>query len=132
MYDLEVVKEALRLRDEDGLGARRVAKRLGVPLGTVRDWHAGKLPRALRPDPEGKRPELCRHCGHERHGFDSLGERYVYLLGLYLGDGTISRHPRDAFKLRVFLDRKYPDIVDECASAMTEVMPASQTKWFSP
>lgn len=50
----------------------------------------------------------------------------MYLLGLYLGDGSISSHPRGVYKLRVFLDQKYPAIVDECALAMAEVLPRNQ------
>jgi hypothetical protein len=34
---------------------------------------------------------------------------YSYLLGLYLGDGCISRHPR-AWRLRIVLDDKYPKL----------------------
>jgi hypothetical protein len=49
----------------------------------------------------------------------------VYLLGLYLGDGTISTHRRDVQKLRITLDVKYPGIVDECADAMGSTMPGS-------
>ncbi len=41
MHDRATVAEALRLRDEEGLGARKVAARLGLSVGTVRDWHAG-------------------------------------------------------------------------------------------
>lgn len=124
MHDRATVAEALRLRDEEGLGGRRVARRLGLPLSTVKDWHAGKLPRHSRPVPEGAAPR-CQACGHDGHEFALLPERYVYLLGLYLGDGTISAHYRGVHKLRVFLDRKYPGIVDESEAAMAAVMPAS-------
>jgi hypothetical protein len=122
MHDGETVAEALRLRDEEGLGARRVARRLGLPLATVRDWHAGKLPARSRSN-TGPR---CSICGHPRHNFEELPERYVYLLGLYLGDGSISTHRGDVHKLRVFLDKKYPGIVDECAAAMSVVLPRSR------
>ncbi len=47
MHSRETVAEALRLRDEEGLGARRVARHLGLPVGTVRDWHAGRLLKGL-------------------------------------------------------------------------------------
>jgi hypothetical protein len=127
MHDRATVAEALRLRDEQGLGARRVARRLGVPVATVRDWHAGKLPRHSLGLATGEHiPPPCGRCGHEQHEFGDLDERYVYLLGLYLGDGSISRHPRGVFKLRIFLDKKYPMIVDECASAISAVMPQNQ------
>jgi hypothetical protein len=127
MHGRTTVVEALRLRDEEGLGARRVARRLGVPLGTVRDWHAGKLPSHSRPsDPDS--PTRCTQCGRHQHQFDDLSAEYVYLLGLYLGDGTISSHKRGVFRLRIFLDMKYPGIVEECAAAMQRVMPNSSVE----
>ena len=55
-----------------------------------------------------------------------LGERYVYLLGIYLGDGTIAAAPRNVWRLRVFQDQKYPQILEEIAGAiraMTERPP---------
>ncbi len=51
---------------------------------------------------------------------------YSYLLGLYLGDGYISLHPRGVFRLRISLDRAYPAIVGECVAAMSIVVPASK------
>ena len=48
---------------------------------------------------------------------------YVYLLGLYLGDGCISAHRRGVYKLRVNLDLRYPGIIDECESAIRTVDP---------
>jgi hypothetical protein len=45
---------------------------------------------------------------------------YVYLLGLYLGDGCLARYPR-TYRLEIFLDPKYPDLIDECARAMRTV-----------
>jgi hypothetical protein len=50
----------------------------------------------------------------------------VYLLGLYLGDGCISAHRRNVFRLRVFLDLRYPLIVEECAKSMCAVVPKSK------
>jgi hypothetical protein len=48
---------------------------------------------------------------------------YAYLLGLYLGDGCISSHPRGVFKLRVSLDNKYPQIITGCRSAIEDLLP---------
>jgi hypothetical protein len=126
MHSRETVAEALRLRDEMGLGARRVSRRLGLPLGTVRDWHAGKLPWHSRSAMGHRRPNVCEQCDRPTHRFDELGPAYVHLLGLYLGDGSISTHRRGVYRLRVFLDRKYPLIVDECEAAMLQVMPGQK------
>jgi hypothetical protein len=102
------------------MGARRVAQRLGLSIATVRDWHAGKVPRHSRPK---SADELCATCGQPKHDIEQIGATYVHLLGLYLGDGSISTHQRGVHRLRVSLDMKYPRIVEECAAAMRQVMP---------
>lgn len=44
---------------------------------------------------------------------------YAYILGLYLGDGTISKNKgKEVYKLRIFLDAKYPKLNENCKSAM--------------
>ncbi len=97
---------------------------LDIPLPTVRDWHAGKLPRHSRPaSADDPRPAICPACGQPEHDFEELGPAFVHLLGLYLGDGSISSHPRGVHRLRVFLDRKYPRIVYECAQSIKAVVP---------
>jgi hypothetical protein len=47
---------------------------------------------------------------------------YSYLLGFYLGDGTISRHRKCVYRLRIVCDSRYPNIIEECAAAMAGVM----------
>lgn len=131
MHSRATVVEALRLRDEEGLGARRVARRLGLPLGTVRDWHGGKLPMHSRAIASGEPlPSSCSICGQDAHRLSRLSREYVYLLGLYLGDGTISTNQRGIHRLRIFLDRKYPEIVEECAAAISTVMPNNRVHRF--
>jgi hypothetical protein len=120
------VAEAIRLRDEDGLGSRRVAERLSLPVATVRDWHAGKVPWHSRDRVTGERQKLCSMCDQAQHDYAQLGPSYVHLLGLYLGDGTISAHRRGVYRLRIFLDQKYPLIVDECARSMRAVLPTGK------
>jgi hypothetical protein len=46
---------------------------------------------------------------------------YAYLLGLYLGDGCLSAAPRGVYKLRIVLDLRYSDIIDECRESMKQV-----------
>jgi hypothetical protein len=55
---------------------------------------------------------------------------FAYLLGLYLGDGCISAHRREVFRLRVFLFSGYPRIVEECVAAMALVMPSSKASVY--
>lgn len=123
------VARVLALRDE-GLGARRIARVTGLPLATVRDWLAGRLPAHSRAcDGVSSTDPACEICGHPAHQFADLSERYVYLLGIYLGDGYISEHRRGVYRLRVFLDLCYPLIVEECVAAIHSVMPRSKVQF---
>jgi len=49
-------------------------------------------------------------------------ESYAELLGLYLGDGHITRMARSD-RLRLFLDAKYPEVVDESEALLRAVFP---------
>ena len=66
---------------------------------------------------------LCPECGHAPHEPDDLPPAYVYLLGIYLGDGCISAHRRGVFRLRVFLDAAYPGIAEEVVAAIRTLRP---------
>ena len=46
---------------------------------------------------------------------------YMYLLGLYLGDGCLSRQSRNSWKLRIVQDARYMGLVALCADAMETV-----------
>jgi hypothetical protein len=116
------VARVLELRRE-GLGARRIAARTGLPVGTVRDWLAGRVPRRARPGGTSQ----CPACGHPEHRFGELPSAYCYLLGLYLGDGCISAGPREVYRLRINLDLAYPGIIDECEEGIRAVVPRSRT-----
>lgn len=70
-----------------------------------------------RPPPRLAHPLDCRS-----HSYSSLPSTdYAYLLGLYLGDGCISRMGR-VWRLRIALDTKYPGIIDSCRKAIDVVM----------
>lgn len=48
---------------------------------------------------------------------------YAYLLGLYLGDGCISDHPRGGHHLRIACADAWPGLIDACREAMLTVRP---------
>jgi hypothetical protein len=61
------------------------------------------------------------------HDFARLpAEAYSYVLGMYLGDGSISRNRR-VWRLRITLDKKYPTIIDRCRQAIEILMPGQRT-----
>jgi hypothetical protein len=51
---------------------------------------------------------------------------YAYLLGMYLGDGCISRHRSGVMRLRITLDAVHPLIADECVAAIRAVAPGKR------
>jgi Homeodomain-like domain len=116
---IELVDQSLELAAE-GLSTSEVGRRLGVPRSTVRDWLAGRLPRAWH-----RGGTTCTEC-QVVHDLGNLPPAYVYLLGMYLGDGCLSAHPRGVYKLRISLDARYPVIAEECESAIRAVMPRNR------
>jgi hypothetical protein len=50
-----------------------------------------------------------------------VGAPYAYLLGPYLGDGMLTSAPRRVWRLRVFLDLRYPMIIERCKWAIHQV-----------
>lgn len=105
-----VVTEALELAAR-GQNAAQIARVLRVPRRTVVDWISGRTPQSA-PD---WTPDAATTLAS-----------YPYLLGLYLGDGYIAPHPRSVFRLRIFLDAKYPGIISECAAAMRDAAPSNR------
>lgn len=113
--EIEVVRQLVA----GGLNDCEVARRTGIPRTTVRDWRNAGFPMS------NWRRDAERFAVHS-HDYALLPASYAYLLGLYLGDGCISRGPRDVFRLRITLDLRYPMIISGCREAMAEVMPASR------
>lgn len=120
MHPADQVHHALELA-RAGLNPTEISRATGLHRRTVSDWIRRGPPRGRRrPGP------ACSRCGWNVHTFDDLPPIYTYLLGLYLGDGCISSHPRDVYRLRIALDTRYPGILDECEHAMRAVVPRSK------
>jgi hypothetical protein len=96
-----------------GMNDCAIARQTAIPRRTVCD---------LR-----RRPPVRERltCASKCTALDVSGlpaPAYAYLLGLYLGDGCVSRHPR-AWRLRITLDKKYPGIIDRCCAAIDTLFP---------
>ena len=110
MHSSRTIRMALELA-ADGANATDISRQLRLPRRTVCDWLKGAPPRSVHRD-----AECATHA-------ERLGPDHVYLLGLYLGDGCISLHPRGVYRMRLALDAKYPGIIDSAAGAMSAVCP---------
>ena len=62
---------------------------------------------------------MCPHCGGA--ALDEVA--YAYLLGLYLGDGCITRQPNGTFRLEIYQDARYPRLIEQAEAAMAAVLP---------
>jgi hypothetical protein len=110
-------KQAVQLIGR-GFNDCEVAAALGIPRTTVRDWRYRCTAERRLMIREG-----CATCGQAAHDFASLpGPSHAYVLGMYLGDGDISRLPR-TWRLRISLDMMWPGIMVSCANAMQAVFP---------
>ena len=101
-----------------GHSIAEVARRTGIPHGTIRNWRDGRC-RSL--EVRGEACPACRqHCFPipiDRH------EAYAYLLGQYLGDGGIYEHRGQVHRLVIFGDARYTDVAHDVATAMSTVAP---------
>jgi hypothetical protein len=114
--EFDLVRDLIRL----GLSDLSIFRRTGVPRRTVYDWRM-KGRQSLG---DGE----CPQCG----GAKLDASAYSYLLGLYLGDGVLTRKNRRVFRLRFFLDDRYPQIQTECARNIQAVRLRGAAVYWSP
>ncbi|MGC5346022.1 helix-turn-helix domain-containing protein [Streptomyces sp. DT24] len=101
-------------------GARNadVARQLNVPLGTVSYWR--HMDRAKRGECPGSHDPKCPICD----GRPLNESSYVYLLGLYLGDGHISQYAGHRVpNLMITCDDGWPGLMDAAEDALRAVFP---------
>ena len=130
MRSLEEYREILRLW-EQGESKLAIAQLTSIPRMTVTDCikrfgNIAGLEQAIReeqvrlpPSAERLIPDLLA-----RPEVDQAA--YIYVLGLYLGDGYLSRSAgHGAYRLRISLDEHYPGIIREAQAALARLFPAN-------
>jgi hypothetical protein len=93
-----------------GLSDSSVAEQTGVNRATVRNWRL-----AAHPPLTIQRAELAAEW------LVRDAPAYCYLLGAYLGDGTV--HARKGISLNIVNDRRYPGVSGEILDAMAKTFP---------
>ncbi|MER5715930.1 helix-turn-helix domain-containing protein [Streptomyces sp. NPDC002132] len=109
MYDVSTRKRALALVAQ-GRSLNSVSQETGISRAAIRSWRhrLEPLPRMAPSDP----------------GPPADDSAYSYLLGLYLGDGCISAHPRGGYHLRIACADAWPGLIRQCREAIVKVRPA--------
>jgi len=122
VHPAETLAEALELLGS-GLNDCEVARRLGIPRSTVRDWR--------RPSYAAVTPlRICPRCWRAiRREIEFTEPDYAELLALYLGDGHIVRTGRSD-RLRIFLDTRYPGIVCDARALLQRCFPGKGVGWL--
>ncbi|MCY0923153.1 transcriptional regulator [Streptomyces sp. H27-G5] len=110
MYDIATRMRVLALVT-GGRSVNSVSKETGISRSAIRA-------RQSRPEP---RPRLLHHATPCQGPADQAA--YAYLLGLYLGDGCISPHPRGGQYLRIACADAWPGLIEHCRVAITAVRP---------
>ena len=114
------VRDAVLELVDQGLNDCEVSRRTGVSRTTVRDM------RRYRGQPRRRRlstlTETCPRCWRWAKPMRFTSNDYAELLGLYLGDGSISQSARTA-RLRIVLDEKYPGIVEATRELLQRCFP---------
>jgi hypothetical protein len=108
MYDVSTRKRALTLVAQ-GRSLNSVSRETGISRAAIRSWQNRIEPRPRKPHPDPGPP--------------SDESAYAYLLGLYLGDGCISPHPRGGYYLRIACADAWPGLIERCREAMGKVRP---------
>jgi hypothetical protein len=109
--EYELVKALLA----KGLADREIARRTGIPYHTVRGWRKRSTP----PGPNGRPPIPGPPPGWRPP--DPIA--YCYLLGLYLGDGSIWVGAKASPRLMLTLDARYPGIIAEAVTGIRATFP---------
>ncbi|MEU8775376.1 transcriptional regulator [Streptomyces sp. NPDC048606] len=109
MYDMATRVRVLELLD-GGRSMNSVSKETGISRAAIRAWR-------VRVEPLPRLNQVAP-CGVP----DDKGA-YAYLLGLYLGDGCISPHPRGGHHLRIVCADAWPGLIEQCRAAIKAVRP---------
>ncbi|MFF8368075.1 transcriptional regulator [Streptomyces lydicus] len=114
MYDRETRERALFLVSQ-GRSLNAVSKQTGISRYAIRSWQT-------RIEPVSRATE-CPRCQRVRRP-PAPPDAYTYLLGLYLGDGCLSKQPRNrGYALRIACADAWPGLIVACRAAMKAVRP---------
>jgi Helix-turn-helix domain len=114
MYNLEVRQQALKAIS-NGEGFASASRAMGISRSTLRDWWRHPYSRNPR--------SLCPRCDASPSLPDPR-DQYAYLLGLYLGDGCISRNRnKNVWAMRIMCADAYPGLLEECKDAIRAIRP---------
>jgi hypothetical protein len=131
-YDPRERVDEARPLHATGLTAADVARRTGLPWGTVAPWCRGDRRRSTTVERGGR--AACPRCTSapldtKQYAYvlgQYLGDGHAYVLGQYLGDGHITAGRRGVHSLSIVCADAWLGVRLEVVSALVAVLPASK------
>lgn len=112
---------------KNGLNKCQISRKTNIPRSTIRciiKKYNGDVSKLAK-------EEVSKTSGiNIPYGFESHHRyQYLYLLGMYLGDGYINKEPR-CYRMRIFLDIKYPLIINDVVNAVKILLPHNKVRTY--
>ena len=114
-YNLDIIEDVIT-NFNIGLNNSQLSKKFNIPRTTIKYWTENKY---------------NNHNHNENLKIKNIDDYligknkcYSYILGIYLGDGCISK-AKKSYKIRIALDEKYYNIIEECEKNFKELFPSS-------
>ncbi|WP_021597331.1 helix-turn-helix domain-containing protein [Actinomadura welshii] len=126
MYDITVRHRALILL-EQGHSISDVSRRTGASRSAIREW---RLRTQQGRDLYGTPYQPCPRCSPIPRAPEPESS-YAYLLGLYLGDGSISPASdpaKQVWALRIVCANAWPGLIEECVTAVRAARPGNKVR----
>lgn len=132
MHKPEIIKKAIELY-ENGQNKCEISRELGISRSTIRGWLNNRGPVLelvyrgdLKSLPSGVPVRI-------RAGLPPIEspKHYAYILGVYLGDGHISKQAR-TYRLRIFQDARYKNLIERYKLYLSKIFPKNKvsiSKW---
>jgi hypothetical protein len=104
---------------------KKISRIMGVPRKTVADCiyryeSVAGLEVRWKQAQQSTAHKVLKHISEN----PDVCRAYAYLLGLYLGDGYISKgKTHRAYLLRITLDKRYTNILRQCVKAISAILP---------
>jgi hypothetical protein len=118
----QVIIDGVLAMLEAGLSQAEISRRKGMSRYAIRQWGLGRVP---------KRSSEAHHDREVCPRISTLpGPAYAYLLGLYLGDGNISKMKKGVFRIRITCCSAYPHLMDLCQAALEAALPNSRVSRY--
>jgi len=113
---------------ESGVSKKAISRITNIPRRTVIDCiqRYENLETLERVAEEEVTPLLLKILHGDITGdYALLHSTYAYILGLYLGDGHISK-VRNVYRMRISCDAKYPNLINTVMDALKTLLPTNE------